>query len=85
MSKQSDFKGSAGSVICYPSFSSDGPSWICLVGSGSESQDDLRQAYGGLGYELRERNLQSVAVFNVTEVELAATAIQCWKLSFRSE
>lgn len=82
LAKQSDFKGSAGSVICYPSFSSDGPSWICLVGSGSESQDDLRQAYGGLGYELRERNLQSVAVFNVTEVELAATAISVGNYRF---
>ena len=53
-----------------------------MVGSGSESQDDLRQAYGGLGYELRERNLQSVAVFNVTEVELAATAISVGNYRF---
>ena len=75
MAVNDDFKGTAGSIVCYPSFSSDGSSWIFLVGSGSGTEDDLRQAYGNLGYELRERNLQHVAVYGVEQVELAVNAI----------
>ena len=74
--KKSDFKGTSGSSVCYPSFSKEGVSWVILAGTGSGSGDDLRQGYGIIGYEARERNFENIAVFGVQDVELAYTAIQ---------